>query len=874
MRRTYLVEGMSCASCAAAVERILKKQEGIENAEVNLILNEVTITSKQPVDVVECDAALKKAGFSLVDTKKEVTQTYAVDGMSCASCGASVERILSKFEEISQASVNLVLNQVTITYQENHFEQWKDAVEKAGFVLLEQQDQKEVVLDIEGMSCASCSSSIERVLKKKEGIVSAEVNLITNQGTIRYLNSKIKVSEMIQAIEKAGFHAHVHKEEVKAEESKDYESLRVYVTLGLAAVLLYIGMSHMLGSFELPLPDIIYYQSHPFNFAFVQFVLATAILILGHHFFTRGIKALIHKAPNMDTLVAVGTGSAYLYSLVSLMQIMQGNAHAVHALYFESAGVVVALVQFGKHLESISKKKSTGAISALLQLRPTKATLFRDDKEIEIQIDEINEGDLLVVKPGEHIPVDGVVINSRANVDESMLTGESMPVKKQEGDAVIQGTIDLDARLLMKCTATQENTTLSKIIQMVEDAQGKKAPIARVADRISLYFVPTVMLIAFVSALLWYFATYDFAFSLTIFVSVLVIACPCALGLATPTAIMVGTGKAASLGIFIKSGTALETASRIDTIVFDKTGTLTLGQPVVTDIATTQDETYVLSLAAALEQGSRHPLAKAILDKAKELQVDIPALDQIETVNGLGLQAMYQGKPLCIGSKAFVSDSSDAYLNQEEKYQKEGKTVVFLFYDHEVLAILAIADKLKDHAKTVVQQLKDQHIDVIMLTGDHKVTAQAIAKQAGIDHVIAQVLPDQKGAQITALQEKGHIVAMVGDGINDAVALTQSEVGIAIGSGSDVAVESADIVLMKDNLEDVASAIRLSKAVIRNIHQNLFWAFFYNSLGIPVAAGILHLFGGPLLSPVFAGAAMALSSVCVVSNALRLRNFK
>ena len=873
MRKTYHVDGMSCASCAAAVERILKKQEGIENAEVNLILNEVSITSDNKIDVPTCDQALQKAGFSLSEKLETHNETFAVEGMSCASCAASVERILSKNENIQQASVNLVLNQVTITYTKRDIETWKAAVEKAGFTLKEQSTTTSCLLDIEGMSCASCSSSIERVLRKKDGIISADVNLVMNQATISFDHHKIKMTEIIQAIEKAGFHAHIHKEEEKQETKKDYESIRVYITLVVAAILLYIGMSHMLGSFELPLPDIIYYQTHPFNFALIQLILATIILILGSHFFTRGIKALIHKSPNMDTLVAVGTGSAYLYSLVSFIQIMQGNTHAVHALYFESAGVVVALVQFGKHLESISKKKSTGAISALLQLRPDEATLLRDDKEITIQIDEINEGDLLVVKPGEHIPVDGIVVEAGANVDESMLTGESMPVKKQKGDSLIQGTIDLDARMIMKCSATQENTTLSKIIQMVEDAQGKKAPIARIADRISLYFVPTVMLIAFIAGCLWYVSTKDFSFALTIFVSVLVIACPCALGLATPTAIMVGTGKAAQLGIFIKSGEALETASQIDTIVFDKTGTLTIGQPVVTDITTSKHEKEVLALAAALEQGSKHPLATAILKKAEEEQVDIPTLKEIKTINGKGLEAVYEGKRLFIGNKS-EQQGKDVYQNQEEKYRKEGKTVVYLYMEEELLAIFAIADQLKSNAKDVVMQLRNQGVDVVMLTGDHEITAHAIAKQAGIDHVIAQVLPDQKGNQIQSLQQQGKKVAMVGDGINDAVALTQSEVGIAIGSGSDVALESADIVLMKDNLQDVLQAIRLSKAVIRNIHQNLFWAFFYNSLGIPIAAGVLHLFGGPLLSPVFAGGAMALSSVCVVSNALRLRNFK
>ena len=514
----------------------------------------------------------------------------------------------------------------------------------------------------------------------------------------------------------------------------------------------------------------------------------------------------------------------------------------------------------------------------MLQLRPQTATLWREGKEILIQIEEVSVGDTLVVKPGEHMAVDGILLEGSANVDESMLTGESMPVKKTVGDKLQRGTIDLDGRILMRCSATQEDTTLAKIIHMVEEAQGKKAPIARIADRISLFFVPTVMSIAIVAAIIWYMVTQDFAFALTIFVSVLVASCPCALGLATPTAIMVGTGKAAQLGIFIKSGEALETASTIDTIVFDKTGTLTIGKPVVTDVATqTGHEHKVLTFFAAMLNKALSILATAILTKAEELQLSYETLSHVQTHNGLGLSTEMDDGRLLVGSRNFMQEMQIAtavYEAQEQTYLQSGKTVVWVARNEEVQGIIAIADKIKPEVKAVVKQLQDAHIDVYMLTGDNEITAQAIASSAGITHVIAQVLPDEKGKEVERLQKAGHTLAMVGDGINDAVALTQSEVGIAIGSGSDVAVESADIVLMKDSIEDVATAIRLSKAVIRNIKQNLFWAFFYNSIGIPIAAGILYPFFGILLSPVFAGAAMAFSSVSVVSNALRLRNFK
>ena len=876
MQRKYKVKGMQCAACAASVERVLNKLEEVDEASVNLVAEEVNIEAKDTLKEEQLFEAVRKAGFELFPTQPLHTQSFRVAGMQCAACAASVERVLNKREEIESASVNLVTSQVTLCYRQYRIEDWKRTVEKAGFQLLEEEHLEDIVLDIEGMSCAACASSLEKALSQADGIQKAEVNVLLNNASITYDQKKIKLPEILQIIEKVGFQGHVKKETVQKEVQKDYTGLRVYVTLGVAAVLLYVGMSHMLGPIQLPLPRIIHYTYHPLNFALIQFILATIILILGRRFFTRGFKALIHKAPNMDTLVAVGTGSAYIYSLYSLVMIMQGDVHAVHKLYFESAGVVVALVQFGKHLESLSKQKSTSAISALLQLRPSTATLWKNNAEFEVALDEVLPHDHLVVKAGEGIPVDGVLVEGSAHVDESMLTGESVPVKKKSGDQLIQGTINMDGRIVMECTATQEETTLAKIIQLVEDAQAKKAPIARIADRISLYFVPMVMLIAVIAFLAWYLATQDFAFALTIFVSVLVIACPCALGLATPTAIMVGSGKAAQSGIFMKSAEALEITSHIDTIVFDKTGTITIGKPVVTDCITNAKQADVLRLAAALESGSKHPFAHAILTAAKQHQLKPWRIKDIQTKNGKGLAAYDEGVEILVGSRRFMEENKvdiSAYIAEAQKLLAQGKSVVWVSRGEAAFGILGIADEIKPKVREVIERLTKRGIEVYMMSGDHRLSAQTIAKQAGISHVIAEVLPQQKGEEIQKLQAQGKKVAMVGDGINDAIALTQAEVGIAIGSGSDVALESADIVLMKDNIEDVETAIRLSAAVIRNIHQNLFWAFFYNSLGIPLAAGVFYAFGGPLLSPVFAGGAMALSSVSVVSNALRLKKF-
>lgn len=875
MRETFSIKGIHCASCAAAVEKILKRQEHVLDVQVNLVNEQAVIDSDQYLQTDALAATLEKAGFAIERIQEVKEETFQVTGMHCAACSAAVERILKKQPSVVQAQVNLVSEQVVISYLgERNIQAWEEALGKGGFHLQEKKENayRELSFHIEGMHCASCSAACERILRKMQGVKEASVNLVNEQAHVVYDPHVVKQSELFAAIAKGGYQASLEKHEEQPQKKENNYAMILMLVLG--ALLLYIGMSHML-PVELPLPDFIHYETHPFAFALSQLLLTSVILILGRDFYVRGIPALLHGVPNMDTLVSIGTLSAYLYSFYSLCQIAAGNVHAVHELYFEGAGVVVALVRFGKHLEARSKQKSMGAISALLKLRPDTTILYKDGKEVEIGIDEVCVNDLLVVRPGDQIPIDAFIVEGSASIDESMLSGESMPVRKKAQDEVIGGTIDLDGKLLIRCSKEMQDTTLSRIIALVEEAQGKKAPIARIADRISLVFVPAVMSIALIAGILWYIATGDAALAVQIFVSVLVIACPCALGLATPTAIMVGSGKAAQLGIFMKSGEALENAGEVDTVLFDKTGTLTVGKPQVVEVVG-EDVRAALAYAGMLEQGSKHPLAHAILEKCAQEGIVPKKIAEVETCSGAGLRAVWDGREIVLGNEKLMEQSGcdlSALRETMKSYARSGNTVVALGVDHVVTAVFVIADQLKEDSKEAVLQLKKMGIDPVMVTGDHPLSAQAIAKAAGIDHVIAQVLPHEK-ADVVRQFQKEHKVAMVGDGINDAVALTQSDVGIAIGSGSDVAIESADVILVKDSILDVVTAIRLSKAVIRNIHQNLFWAFFYNTVGIPVAAGVLYAFGGPLLSPVFAGAAMAFSSVCVVSNALRLRRFR
>lgn len=737
-------------------------------------------------------------------------------------------------------------------------------------------------LKIEGMTCAACSKAVERVTRKLGGVTEANVNLATEKLSISFDPSIIDITDIEKAIEKAGYN--VAKEELtedKDKENKDNEMKLLWKKFIISAIftipLLYISMGHMMG---LPLPAFLDPMINPINFALGQLILTIPVVIAGNRYYTIGFKTLFKGTPNMDSLIAVGTSAAVIYGLFATYKIFTGDGTYAMDLYFESAAVIITLITLGKYLESVSKGKTSEAIKKLMGLTPKTAIIIRDNREFEVKIEDVGVGDIIVVKPGEKMPVDGEVVEGITSVDESMLTGESIPVEKNIGDKIIGASINKNGSIKYKATKVGKDTALAQIIKLVEDAQGSKAPIAKMADVISGYFVPIVIILAVLSGLAWYFIGGESTeFALTIFISVLVIACPCALGLATPTAIMVGTGKGAENGVLIKSGTALETAHQLQTIVFDKTGTITEGKPKVTDIITvnkiTEDD--LLQLSASAEKGSEHPLGEAIVKAAEEKKLEFLKLEFFNALPGLGIEVTIDNKSILLGNRKLMLERNIFFENLEEssdRLAEEGKTPMYIGIDNKMAGIIAVADTVKINSKKAIDRLHHMGIEVAMITGDNKRTAQAIAKQVGIDRVFAEVMPKDKASEVKKLQMEGKKVAMVGDGINDAPALAQADIGIAIGSGTDVAMESADIVLMKSDLMDVPTAIQLSKSTIRNIKQNLFWAFAYNTVGIPIAMGVLHLFGGPLLNPMIAGAAMSLSSVSVLSNALRLKKFK
>ncbi len=744
---------------------------------------------------------------------------------------------------------------------------------------------KTEVYDIKGMTCASCSAAVERVTGKLEGVESSQVNLATAKMTITYDESRLTPEQIIGRIQRAGFEAelaHDKKKEEQREEAAEAEEAqhkirrRLILSIALAVPLLYLSMGHML-PVKLPLPAVLDMHENPLNFALAQLILTVGILICGRKFYIVGFKTLFRGHPNMDSLVAIGTGSAFLYSLVMTVLIPEHPEYAMN-LYYESAAVVVTLVMLGKYLESRSKGKTSEAIRKLMELAPDTAVVIRDGQEREVKTEEVKKGDLLLIRPGSRIPLDGIVERGSGSVDESMLTGESIPVEKTAGDEVIGGSINYDGALRVRVTHTGEDTTLAKIIRLMEEAQGKKAPISKLADKVAGYFVPAVITIAFLAAGAWAVAGHDLAFVLTVFVCVLVIACPCALGLATPTAIMVGTGVGAGNGILIKSGEALETAHRVDAVVLDKTGTVTEGRPKVTDIyALEGTEEELLCLAASCEQDSEHPLGQAIVEGAKERGLTLSKPDFFRSMTGKGLAARMGDREILIGNERMMEEerlSAECLKEKADAAAGRGQTPMFVAENGRIKGMICVADTIKESSAGAVDEMKAMGMEVYMLTGDNRRTAEYIGAQAHVDHVIAEVLPGDKVQEVLRLQKEGKRVMMVGDGINDAPALAQADVGAAIGSGSDIAMESSDIVLMKSDLEDVVRAIRLSRATIRNIKQNLFWAFCFNSLGIPVAAGVLYLFGGPLLNPVFGGLAMSFSSVFVVTNALRLKQVK
>ena len=753
-----------------------------------------------------------------------------------------------------------------------------------------------MTLKIGGMHCAACSRAVERALKKTDGIEDANVNIATEKAVFNYDEKKIKYDDIVNVIVKAGYQV-LGKEEdpavVKAREIKE-QKIRLIVSAIFSIPLFYISMAPMVSFVKFPIPSFLVHHINPQVFSIVAIFLCVPVMISGYKFYTLGFPALFRGSPNMDSLVAIGTTAAFTYSIYSTILAFMGlNPHGEN-LYYESAAVIITLVQFGKYLEARSKGKTGEAIKKLMGLQPKTATIIKDGEEKEIKIADVKVDDIVLVRPGEKIPVDGEIIEGYSSVDESMLTGESIPVEKSVGDKVVGASINKTGSFKFKAQKVGADTALAQIIKLVEDAQGSKAPIAHIADIVSSYFVPAVITIALISGIIWFIALHNFVFSLTVFVSVLVIACPCALGLATPTAIMVGTGKGAELGILFKNAEALEVSGKINAVMFDKTGTLTEGKPYVTDIIS-DDKDKLLLIAASAENGSEHPLGEAIVREAKEKNIKLLNIENFKAIAGFGIEVFIDNKKVLMGNGKLMNKeniNTENYNSDMDRLSKEGKTPMYVAYDNKLLGIIACADKLKKESIEAINRLHKLGIKTAMITGDNKNTANSVAKEAGIDIVFAEVLPEEKSNEVKKLQEQGFTVAMVGDGINDAPALTQANVGIAIGSGTDVAIESADIVLVKSNTNDVVTAIELSKATMRDIKQNLFWAFCYNVIGIPIAAGVLHVFRDPLiassiggfltaimgkdllLNPIFAALAMSLSSVSVVTNALRLNFFK
>lgn len=750
--------------------------------------------------------------------------------------------------------------------------------------------------NITGMSCAACSAKVERVVGKLDGVENVSVNLLTNSMQVEYKEDKLSSNDIIKNIADAGYGASLatatkqKKEEKSIKKTNDDAiasmKFRLKVSIVFLAILMYFSMGSMIG---LPLPKFLSGEGNPVGFALTQLLLVLPVMYVNRKYYISGFKSLFHLSPNMDTLIAVGTVAAFTYGVIAIyvMGYALNNAdmHTVTEyrmnLYFESVSMILTLITLGKFFETGSKARTTDAISKLIDLSPKRANVLRDGVEENILTEDVVVGDIVIVRPGESIPVDGMIIEGSTSVDESAITGESIPVQKEKGDKLIAATINKNGSVRIKATEVGEDTAISRIIALVEEASSSKAPIAKMADKVAGVFVPIVMGISLITFIVWLALGYDFSFALNCAIAVLVISCPCSLGLATPVAIMVGTGKGAENGILIKSADALETTHSIDTVVLDKTGTVTEGKPVVTDILTFDtDENEFLKLAAGVESASEHPLAEAIVEKAKEKNLEIVSPTEFQAISGRGIVASVRGSKIIAGNEQAIKEQYGNSENFTEVFKKgnelaaQGKTPMYFGKDNKLLGIIAVADTIKKDSKEAIQALKNRNIDVVLLTGDHKNTAMAIAKEAGIKKVIAEVLPTDKEEHIRELIKAGHKVAMVGDGINDSPALARADVGIAIGAGTDIAIESADIVLMHSSLKDVATAIDLSKAVIRNIKQNLFWAFFYNSIGIPLAAGVFYLSLGWKLSPMFGAAAMGMSSVCVVSNALRLRAFK
>ena len=736
---------------------------------------------------------------------------------------------------------------------------------------------------LEGLQCAGCVSTVEKVVRDLPGVKEANVNLATEKMMVQFNPKEADVQKIMETVSLAGYQAILINDEedvlektaIKKEKQLQSLKVRAWVSGVFAIILLYIAMGEMIG---LPLPQILQPMEHPIVFSVTQLILVTPILWVGRSYFVNGFKALIRKHPNMDSLVALGTSAAILYSVWSTIRIFGGEYHYVMHLYVESAAVILAFITVGKYFETLTKGRTSQAIQSLVALSPKVATVIRDGKEVEVPVEELQIGEVVFVRPGEKIPVDGVIISGESFVDESMITGESVPVFKKEGSKVVGATLNTTGSFQVEVSQVGKDTTLSQIIRLVEEAQGSKAPIAAIADRVAGIFVPIVMGLSLLAGLYWgLIGGESFEFVVTVMISVLVIACPCALGLATPTAIMVGTGFGAKRGILIKSSAALEEAGHVGVVLLDKTGTITNGKPKVVDIQVFNDysKEEVLNIAASIEKHSEHPLGKAIVEEAEKQEFDVLPIEQFQSISGMGIQGIVDGKEVLLGNHLLLQNQGiavDEFNAVIDGVASKGQTAMFVVIQKQVAGIIVVADTIKATSKEAIQQMKALGLQVRMVTGDHEKTAKAIANEVGIETVYSQVLPNEKASVVQQLLDEGYQVAMVGDGINDAPALAKATVGIAIGSGVDVAIETADMVMMQDDLRLVAKTIQLSKMTMMTIKENLFWAFIYNVIGIPVAMGVLHFFGGPLLSPMIAGAAMSFSSVSVVLNALRLNH--
>ncbi|MBT2758809.1 copper-translocating P-type ATPase [Mesobacillus foraminis] len=792
-----------------------------------------------------------------------------ISGMTCAACATRIEKGLNKVEGVENATVNLALEKATVKYNPELTQM--DAFEKKIHDLGYEVVQEKVDFDLVGMTCAACATRIEKGLNKLDGVKNATVNLALESATVEYNPSEVSVQDIIEKVSKIGYEAKLKQDQ---EETADFREQELGKQKGKFLFSLILSLPllwSMVGHFEFT--NFIYVPDMFMN-PWVQMALATPVqFIIGRQFYVGAYKALRNKSANMDVLVALGTSAAYFYSVYNAIESVGSNAHMVE-LYFETSAILITLIILGKLFEARAKGRSSEAIKKLMGLQAKTATVLRDGNEMEIPLEEVAAGDIVYIKPGEKVPVDGEIVEGNSAMDESMLTGESVPVSKSVGDSVIGATLNKNGFLKVKATKVGRDTALAQIIKVVEEAQGSKAPIQRVADRISGIFVPIVVGIAVVTFLIWYLwvSPGEFAQALEKLIAVLVIACPCALGLATPTSIMAGSGRAAEYGVLFKGGEHLEATHSITTVVLDKTGTVTNGKPVLTDVIMTGNmevETF-LALVGSAEKQSEHPLAEAIVQGIKERNISLPNVQEFEAIPGHGIKAAVDGRELLIGTRRLMNKYSipiDSAVNKMETLEDNGKTAMLVAIGKELMGIVAVADTVKETSKEAIKRLKDAGLEVIMMTGDNSRTAQAIANEVGIERAIAEVLPEGKADEVKKLQEQGKRVAMVGDGINDAPALAMADIGMAIGTGTDVAMEAADITLMRGDLNSIADAILMSKKTIRNIKQNLFWALAYNTLGIPIAAA-------GFLAPWLAGAAMAFSSVSVVLNALRLQRVK